>query len=193
MPRNWPSSKILDAFWLLQFLHALLLTLGHLTLTQSGLDVRSMSGLHDKFKGHWPQCSWVTVSNRLFLRWHSQAERKNCIFLKSNSMISSVTPDCLVLHTIISPGHREQLVDQLGTCILTVSRPFYSYIHIYLCFLPSAQYFTVSEIQCLHTNCFQFTSHVIQTYCELLVISFGLIVAQVPWFKNMNAYVLSLL
>ena len=74
----------------------------------------------------------VTVSNIFFRDAHSQAERKNCIFLSLavwSALWFQIASSYILLFYL---GHREQLVDQLETCILTVSRPIY--LHIYLCF-----------------------------------------------------------
>ena len=131
MPRNWPSS----IFWIVlgcySFNMHFYVTVSHLTLTQSCFGCQGhMTGLHAVVM--WPQCSFLdTVSNISFRDAHSQAERKNCIFLSLSvwsALWFQIASSYILLFYL---GHREQLVDQLDACILIVSRPIY--LHIYLC------------------------------------------------------------
>ena len=124
MPRNWLNCSSFD----MQFN----VTVSHWTFTQACFGCQDhMTGLHAKVM--WPQCSSLeTDSNISFRDAHSQAERKNCIFLSLavwSALWFQIASSYILLFYL---GHREQLVDQLETCILTVSRPIY--LHIYLCF-----------------------------------------------------------
>ena len=133
MPRNWSPS----IFW--WYSAAPVLTCNSMWLSVTG----SWPKLVLAVKITWLGCMqrWcdvttmlllVTVSNISFRDAHSQAERKNCIFLSLavwSALWFQIASSYKLLFYL---GHREQLVDQLETCILTVSRPIY--LHIYLCF-----------------------------------------------------------
>ena len=131
MPRNWSPSIFLMVLSCSSFDMQFNVTVSHWTLTQACFGCQDhMTGLHAKVM--WPQCSsLVTVSNISFRDAHSQTERKNCIFLSLavwSALWFQIASSYILLFYL---GHRKQLVNQLKTCILTVSRPIYLHIYQY--------------------------------------------------------------
>ena len=132
MPRHWSPS----IFWCYSAAPVLTCTLMWLSVTWP------WPNLVLAVKVTWLGCmqrscdhnapSWKPLATSLS-EMHTVRQRgKNCIFLSLavwSALWFQIASSYILLFYL---GHREQLVDQLETCILTVSRPIY--LHIYLCF-----------------------------------------------------------